>query len=69
MVGMLVMAALAWVGILTGWAYSLEPLGLCWAASLLIVLGVTSAGAFSLRFELEGTANQTLEATADPPSS
>lgn len=69
MAGMLIQAALALVGVATGWAYSFEPWALCWAAAFLVVLVVTGVGVFSLRFEQEGTANKALHAKAAAPGS
>jgi len=59
--GMMIMAALALVGMVTGWDHSLEPKALCWAAAFLVTLIVTGVGAFSMRFELVGAANKTLQ--------
>jgi hypothetical protein len=61
--GIVIAAALAWLGVVMGWDHGFEPEALCWAAACFSALGIGIAGMFSMRFELTGTANQPLQAT------
>ena len=67
--GMLVALALLPFAVVMGWDHSFEPQALAWAAISLLALLVACVGSFMMRFEVIGTANQTLQATVTPPSS
>jgi len=67
--GQVVAIALLPVGILMGWDRSFSWEALFWAGLILSALLLALRGYFRLRFELTGTANQALQATAAPPCS
>jgi hypothetical protein len=54
---------------MTGWDDPLQPESLCLMVPALLALVVMGIGVFSLGFELTGTANKALHATAAAPGS
>jgi len=67
--GTLTAVALLPVGILMGWDSSFSVGAVFWAAAIFAALLLTVLGCFRLRYELVGTANPPLQATAAAPRS
>ncbi len=57
------------VGVTLAWDDSLRTAGTMWAALVLIAGVVALVGCFTTRFELVGSANKALQATAAAPGS
>jgi hypothetical protein len=67
--GMIVSLGLLVVMEMMGWDDPLQPESLCLMAPALLALVVLVIGVLCLRFELTGTANKALQATAAAPPS